>query len=214
MGTASASVMGGRREQALAAYKAILDWDTEHVELPDWYVWPRADNEQGRGFLEEMQQKLEKHARGLRARAVDKVYYIAKSLDAASAIAQLQQIAARYDGTSAGERARQLLREYEPASADDPLALPPELLDHVAPADVQSGPGTTEANGQTPAPTTTASQPEAGPGTAPPDAGPSRMLFLVGAIVALAVLFLAIVFFRARRPRRTSHDTETPEWRK
>ena len=140
MGTASAAVMGGRGQAALDAYQTIVAWDAEHVELPDWRVWPSAEHEQTRALLERIQQQARQSARTLRALAVDQVYRVSKRLGTGAALAQLQDIAERYEGTAAAERARQLLDEHEPTSADDPLALSEELSEEPWPADGDATP--------------------------------------------------------------------------
>ena len=98
-------------DEAIAAFKRILEMDPEKMELPPWERPGDTGTKQGRAEHQRELKHIRTDVRKMRKRAVDRVYYVATHQwsDKSVAKAQMQQIMQEYQGTPIAERASKLL---------------------------------------------------------------------------------------------------------
>lgn len=108
MGVGCTCSVARNPNEAIAAFKAILDWDTEKLKPPDWRAPIRASAALTQRVLEKQVARVRSEAEQLQIAAVDMIRYIQIRVDGATTVSSLLEIARQHKGTPLGRHAAQL----------------------------------------------------------------------------------------------------------
>jgi tetratricopeptide (TPR) repeat protein len=120
MGLGGSLLLSGHPEQAVAAYRAILDVNVEELECPRWQRAAGKQLENGTPADPSRMARSREAVRRIKRKAVGKIYYVLIRVDGAAAVSTMLEIAKQHDGTPVGADAKQLA---EKALADGRVSL-------------------------------------------------------------------------------------------
>ncbi len=129
MGVGSAVMMAGRFKDAMAAYREVVAFDPELVEVPTWRTMPGMRGPGSVERLKAIRKSLRDSAIKLRATGVDRLFHAAlRAHGLRQALAEMRRIMATYPDAPVADAARKVLQKMAADIEGDALsALPDDI---------------------------------------------------------------------------------------